>query len=295
LQLRFHQLKFIVLTLKLLCILISVGCLSWAIFSSVFSGLVPAYAKSIALETTVLKLLNTKSSQQQPSKITRASYKALESTTMFGALKNPKSAVATPTPVAQKKQALVPLELIGTFIASPHELSYAIIENKSKQEQEVFLAGDSVFDSADLVQISARFVKIKRDNKEEILRLDITDSDSPSPPSSEVAGLEQKIDVAQSDLDEALANLPVLLTQARTVPYFTNGKRDGLRLFAIRAGSFYEKIGLKNGDILKTVNDNELNDPANALQIFEKLKSERNIAVKVNRNRQDLTLRYEIK
>ena len=40
----------------------------------------------------------------------------------------------------------------------------------------------------------------------------------------------------------------MLLTQARAVPYFKQGKSVGLRLFAIKAGSLFEKIGLKNGD-----------------------------------------------
>ena len=44
------------------------------------------------------------------------------------------------------------------------------------------------------------------------------------------------------------------------------GQSIGMRLFAIRTGSLYEKLGLKNGDIILAVNENSLSDPAQAFE-----------------------------
>ena len=41
-----------------------------------------------------------------------------------------------------------------------------------------------------------------------------------------------------------------LFTQIRAVPHFEGGQSIGFRLFAIRRGSLFDKIGLKNGDII---------------------------------------------
>jgi len=67
-----------------------------------------------------------------------------------------------------------------------------------------------------------------------------------------------------------------------------------MRLFAIRRDSLYEKLGLKNGDILLSVNDTSLADPTEALRIFDKLKEEKSIKVDVERNGASKALNYEI-
>ena len=54
-------------------------------------------------------------------------------------------------------------------------------------------------------------------------------------------------------------------------------------------------LGLKNGDIIKFVNNNPMTDPAQALKLFEQLKSERSIGVKVERIGQDVDLSYSIR
>ena len=68
-----------------------------------------------------------------------------------------------------------------------------------------------------------------------------------------------------------------------------------MRLFAIRRDSLYEKLGLKNGDILTAVNENNLSDPSQALKIFEQLKNERSINVKLERNGENKDLHYAIR
>ncbi len=108
----------------------------------------------------------------------------------------------------------------------------------------------------------------------------------------------QNVDVfsiADDEISSALANLPQLLSQARAVPYFRNGTSIGMRLFAIKPESLYEKLGLKNGDIILSVNENSLSDPAQALKLFEQLKTERAINVKLERNSQVSEMRYSIR
>jgi general secretion pathway protein C len=101
--------------------------------------------------------------------------------------------------------------------------------------------------------------------------------------------------VAEAELSDALANLPLLLSQARAVPYFRNGQSIGMRLFAIRSGSLYEKLGMKNGDIITAVNENSLSDPTQALRLFEQLKNERSIKVKMERNNVSREVNYTIR
>ncbi|MFO0415992.1 MAG: type II secretion system protein N [Pseudomonadota bacterium] len=206
----------------------------------------------------------------------------------FGALgKVVVTAPAAPTPPPSPLM----LSLIGTFITQGQE-PYAIIEDKKKNEQEMFLIGDSIFNQATLKTIYLDRVEVERNGKLEVLRLDEIGGNGGA---GIVSTGANDFVVEEAELDKGLENLPLLLTQARAVPYFKDGRSIGLRLFAIKTGSLYEKVGLKNGDILKNINGNSLGDISQALKLFEQLKQERSITLILERDKQDREFKYTIR
>lgn len=182
------------------------------------------------------------------------------------------------------------LSLIGTFVTKGQE-PYAIIEDKKKQNQDMFLIGQSIFEQAVLKKIYEDRVEVDHNGTIEVLRLD--EISGGSAPTSSSDSDDYVVD--EAELDKGLENLPLLLTQARAVPYFKDGRSIGLRLFAIKTGSLYEKVGLRNGDILKTINGNNLGDISQALKLFEQLKQERSINLVLERDKQDREFKYTIR
>ena len=122
------------------------------------------------------------------------------------------------------------LSLIGTFLTQGQE-PYAIIEDKKKNDQEMFLIGDSVFKQATLKKIYLDRVEVERNGKLEVLRLDELGGNAGAGIVS--SGADDFV-IEEAELDKGLENLPLLLTQARAVPYFKDGRSIGLRLFAIK-------------------------------------------------------------
>ncbi len=215
-----------------------------------------------------------------------AAIRGLGEKKLFGELGR---AIAPPQPTPVVATAPLPLKLVGTYVSSLPEDSYAIIEQTQRSEQDVFGVGESVFDVSKLISIGVDRVVVDYNGKREQLALIAGSADAGSGGTNGT-----RVVVAERDVDEALSNLPVLLTQLRAVPYFKNGQAVGLRLFAIKSGSLFEKIGLRNGDILQTINGNQLGDFSQALQLFEKLKSERSLKVVLERNRQEMAFDYQI-
>ena len=86
-----------------------------------------------------------------------------------------------------------------------------------------------------------------------------------------------------------------LLTQARLVPNFTGGAADGFRIFSIVPESLFEKAGLRNGDIIHSINGVELKDPEKAFQIYQLLKDNDRFAIDLVRAGQNLSLNYEVR
>ena len=101
--------------------------------------------------------------------------------------------------------------------------------------------------------------------------------------------------VDERQLTGSTENLNQLLTQARALPYLENGKTAGFRLSEIVPGSMFEKIGLLNGDVIKRVNSENLNNPGEFFKLYQSLKDQKNITVDVLRNGQHQTLNYEIR
>lgn len=79
--------------------------------------------------------------------------------------------------------------------------------------------------------------------------------------------------VDQAEVDQALNDLNNRLTEARAVPNFENGNPTGYKVVQPPKGSTYEKLGLKNGDVIKSANGQPIKDPQHAFQILSTSKT----------------------
>lgn len=215
------------------------------------------------------------------------SYSEVSNSNIFGTIKTGGTTAPPAVPATNTTLKLVAVN------ESSNGVKFAIIEDTKSQNQDVFSISDQIFGGGKLLEVGPDSVKIDRGGKIEILALA---EGAPSAGGGGSPELNQTdFSVADEEISSALANLPQLLSQARAVPYFRNGTSIGMRLFAIKPESLYEKLGLKNGDIILSVNENSLSDPAQALKLFEQLKTERAINVKLERNSQVSEMRYSIR
>jgi general secretion pathway protein C len=216
------------------------------------------------------------------------------------------------------------LKLWGVAIDQKRaERSYAIIEDQKAHKQDVHRVGDAVAGGAVVKEIDWTKVTLERDGQLEVLELASAGggaggSAPGAPPASGVGGMAaagraggasgpgptgegiQKVSdteytIERQEVDSALENMNQLFTQIRAVPHFEGGQSVGFRLFAIRQDSLFDKIGLKNGDIIQRLNGQDMTDPARAIALFQELRNERQITVEVTRNKEPLTLSYSLR
>lgn len=213
------------------------------------------------------------------------------------------------------------LKLWGVALRGPED-SYCIIEEEKKREQGVYRVGAEVPGGAVVKSVEWDRVILTVAGKDEILELQDGLTGGPrmapapfSPIAGSVAssgapgatgampGAVQGVEVIsdteyvvdRSEVDNAMENMSQLFTQIRAVPHFEGGEATGFRLFAIRRGSLFDKIGLKNGDIIRSINGQVMNDPTRALALLEQLRDARDLAVAVTRNRKDQTINYTVR
>jgi general secretion pathway protein C len=200
---------------------------------------------------------------------------------------------------AQTRAGGLEAKLLGTAPGAGMD-SYAIIADESGKTQSLYRMGDSLHGRV-LSRVEWDYVVFRSAQGDEILKIvEPTGKEQAPPAAPPVAdGIEKRSDtdfvIDRSEVDKAMENLNELFTQIRAVPHFQDGKAAGFRLFAIRHDSLFEKIGLKNGDIITRINGNDLSDPARAMSLIQELRGEGRIAVDVTRNSQPTSLNYEIR
>jgi type II secretion system protein C len=109
----------------------------------------------------------------------------------------------------------------------------------------------------------------------------------------EIAGDGDKFTIPRSVIEDATAKVDQLYTDIRAVPYFEEGSPKGFKLLSVKKGSLFDRLGLRRGDILKTINGNMLSIES-GMQLFKDLKDESNLILDIDRKGVAKTLNYEI-
>jgi general secretion pathway protein C len=105
---------------------------------------------------------------------------------------------------------------------------------------------------------------------------------------------ETKYSVNRSLVDKLLQNQGELMRSARVVPHEENGRVVGVKLYGIRKSSLFGKLGLQNGDMLRTINGFDMGSPDSALEAYAKLRSASNLSVALVRRGNAVTMEYNI-
>jgi general secretion pathway protein C len=105
---------------------------------------------------------------------------------------------------------------------------------------------------------------------------------------------ETKFAVKKPFVDKILMNQAAIMSSARIVPHEENGQVVGVKLYGIRRNSLLGKLGLQNGDLLRTINGFEMSSPDTALEAYARLRSASNLSVAVVRRGQPMNVQYDI-
>lgn len=207
-------------------------------------------------------------------------------------------------PVVQRSPMRI--KLIGTVAGEP-ENSFAVIENLATKEQHLYRLEDPVAEDGKLVKINRNEVAILREGGlEETFQVIFEEaspapqaaarSQAPEPPQPAAPSGQTGFVLDKQEVAGALENLPQLLTKARVVPHLTpEGKNEGFRIVSIQPDSFYQKIGLQNGDVIQQINGIEIKDPETFMRVFNQLKNETSISLDLVRNNKKESFSYEIR
>jgi general secretion pathway protein C len=216
------------------------------------------------------------------------------------------------------------LSLLATMVALPTDQSMAVMDDGDSPDDRIVREGQQVGD-AEVARIYRSRVVLSRGSGYECVEIGgkrrggkTSSAYTPSTSYNAVASsdtggaaaggpdqkkIEQGIhqvgkdryEVDREMLNEQLEDLGAISRQARVIPHYRDGKPQGFKIVGVRPGSLLSQLGVRSGDVLKTVNSEEIDSPNKALELFDRLKTTDNVVIEVDRRGQPATLEYQIK
>ncbi len=195
------------------------------------------------------------------------------------------------------------LALLGT-IADQDNSGRAIILDESQRSQALYRVGEKV-QEAEIREILRGKVVLRVDGRDEVLEMsEKPSSASPAPlrprpdivaPPSVHAPTAGPQGMSRTEIDQAVGNMGDVLSQVRLRPYFRNGEVQGVIVSQIRRGSIFANIGLRNGDVLQSVNGVPVAGPDEIMALVEGLQAGDQLDIGLLRQGREETLNYTIR
>lgn len=201
----------------------------------------------------------------------------------------------------------LPLKLEGTMVHANPKKSIATVSLKSKNETKAVMVDDELEGICKITKIERRRLTFRNLNNNRMEYVEIPKEgsltfglqDKSHTVNSDEVIKQGEFDFAMNrgDLNKYLSDLSGVLNQARMVPNIvpgTGGKVEGFRFVSISPGSVYEKLGFKPMDVIKSVNGDPVNSPTKAMELYNAMKSEKNIVMQVERDGRVENFRYTV-
>jgi general secretion pathway protein C len=201
----------------------------------------------------------------------------------------------------------LPLQLLGTIVHYNPKLSVVTVNVSSKGMSMSYKVDEEIESLAKVTKIERKKVTFINLNNHRLEYIEI--------PEDAVMnfGLQNKSDtkvngvveqtgmfdfaVKRSDFDNITQNLSPILQQARMEPVFSPDGIgvEGFKFTAIQKNSIFEQLGFKEGDMIRSVNNEQINSPTKAMETFNLLRSSNAVSLGVERDGREQRFNYMIK
>ncbi len=203
------------------------------------------------------------------------------------------------------------LSLVGVIVAKDVSASVAILKNEQTGQIQMLSVGEKILDFT-LSQVLGNHIVLTRG--EETYRIflgrgRITRTQAPPqkklaitpPPAPEKKPVEPQrteSDVIRMEFDRAEMerrleeDLPLIMQEARFVPNMVDGRVSGFRITGLPAKSIISQIGIRRNDIVKKINDVELDSVEGMLDLYMKFRDENRFEVTIERRGKTIRILY---
>jgi general secretion pathway protein C len=192
----------------------------------------------------------------------------------------------------------LPLKLVGTILSDNKSQSMAIIETQDKEKLQGLYKIQEQVGGATIIRIESFEVILNNNGRLESLATDFgklggdADAGKKGAPGVQTSG---HVIMDKSYFDNQKKNTSDLMTQVRALPNMgANGAINGFQINEIGKDSLYDRVGLKNMDVIQRVNGQSLTSVESGLDLFNALKNDTHFTLDIVRNKQNQTIKVDV-
>lgn len=244
----------------------------------------------------------------------RSAYNVLMENGLFGdagRFKKP-AVVETPPPAPVEtgplEETALTLKLWGTTSLSPTSpYATASIEDTGRRMRQLFRIGDYVVDDVVLEEIHQRWVILlnSRENPPKRERLSMDDEEGGGNTATAAMQATRSATVLPSErveldkrafVQELYVNYADLVTKVKPELYRdANGNVAGITAQEIDEIPLAKQLGLQNGDVLQTVNNEQIDSEQKVMEMVQKYQSSNSFRIGIMRNGKQKIITYDFR
>jgi general secretion pathway protein C len=194
------------------------------------------------------------------------------------------------------------LRLVGTVVRGESEQNLAIIQNRKARKQKIVYVGDELSEAL-IKRVLRQKVILTTERGDELLTMEFRSKPRTrgksrfvkpqrSPFGRKTRG---RISLDREEVGSFLQNMAQGKRQVRMRPYFNERRHAGIRLNNIKPGSLYAKMGLRNGDVIKTVNGMPLTRTKRIAELYRHLEQGGEVDLDIKRRGRNRKLQLFIR
>ena len=200
------------------------------------------------------------------------------------------------------------IEIMGSIVSRVKENNVVLLKFTETRKVNAFRSGHKIFKKYVITEIDENYIIVSHNGKlTKILKDGFTGFEKKKKEPSSLAtqnyfsedGFERngnEIQLSEDYRNNLLKNeLPKILMQASAEPIIENEQVIGFMFDQIAENSIYQKMGLKNGDIVTEINETPLDDITASIKLLHRLKYKNSFKVKYLRNGKDVSVNVNVK
>ena len=198
----------------------------------------------------------------------------------------------------------LPFTLLGVILLEDKVKSIASVLNRTENAVVTVRVKEAIDRNTDVKEILKSKVLFYNKNTQQVEYIELPKIKQPislktnQPKKASPNGIKEvskdHLTIERSEIESILSNMNEVITQARCVPSSEGGRNIGFKCVQIVPGSIYDRIGIKNNDIVISINEERLSNPGKALQVLRGLRDRERIQVTLKRNGKIITKKYDI-
>jgi len=193
------------------------------------------------------------------------------------------------------------VELLAIY-AMGNNTGYVIIKEKNKNDT-IILSKDESFKSYLLQDVYKTYVVFTKNDKEYKLSINdekqskykVIKEDETITTTQEISIDDDKVTIKRELIDDYIENFDKIWNDISINEVKTSNGIDGFKVNRIKKNTPFAKIGLKKGDIIKSINNIKLKSYNDAFKIYKEINKIKSLNIEILRDDIPQEIYYEIK